>query len=218
MDMIDKVISKLVAKNQKVFILPEKRLINGAKLCLLNAMDLLKVSKYAFSTRKYPLSISLSILAAEELSKGQSMLIMSVSAKNIIDWIMFWRFFRKHISKLTLFNSNILGINNHKLSDYIRQHSQSKQLSEDANKQKKNGFYVDFDEKANRFYRKRYSRLQARSWVNKVENEIAILSSMSSPSFKQWKKISEIMRESTRGYDKRIYDLIVENNSRGKTE
>lgn len=94
--LLNQIVSKLTEKKrtsqflEKVFstkIVPDEVLFEGSKLCFLNAKDLFELAKFAFDNEKYAHCISLSILAAEELSKMETMLSLSINKKtNFFEW------------------------------------------------------------------------------------------------------------------------------------
>lgn len=204
--LFNQIVSKLTEKKrtsqflEKVFttkIVSDEVLFEGSKLCYLNAKDLFELAKIAFDNKKYAHSVSLSVLAAEELSKMETMLSLSINKKtNFFEWWYFWKIFsgEGHKIKLRSFHALKLSFGSNNIEEMSENYLKSAGLAGQADNDKKSGFYVGFDKGRGKFTKAKSSSKHAKTWLDRVENALATDSHFVTFSLDDWMRLVSMMR------------------------
>ncbi|MDI6883438.1 MAG: AbiV family abortive infection protein [Patescibacteria group bacterium] len=145
-------IKNLKRKVKNLKTLSNRQIFNGVRMSIKNAENLLDGAKILFRNKKFDISASMAVLAIEEFGKANMLSLSDVKLTSPLMQLVMWQNFREHDVKLSmaipmayLFNEKCLNFKKE------RGDSKSDKLVASYNKIKKQGLYVDFDEKKNRF-------------------------------------------------------------------
>lgn len=146
-------IKNLKRKGENLKVLSNRQIFNGIRMSIRNADNLLDSAKILFRNKKFDISASMAVLAIEEFGKANMLSLLGVKLTSPLMQLVVWQNFREHDVKLSmaipmayLFNEKCLNFKKEK-----RGNSKLDKLVTSYNKIKKQGLYVDFDEKENRF-------------------------------------------------------------------
>jgi len=133
--------------------LSNRQIFNGVRMSIRNANNLLDSAKILFRNKKFDSSASTAVLAIEEFGKANMLSLLGVKLCSPFMQLAVWKNFREHDVKLSMgipmthsFNEKCLNFDEEKGGN-----SKLDKLVTSYNKIKKQGLYVDFDEKENRF-------------------------------------------------------------------